>query len=399
MELLSPAGNFEKLKAAILYGADAVFMGGPAFGLRANAGNFTFDEMEEAFKYLHERGKKGYVTVNIYPQTHELSDIAKYLKTCEQLGADALIVSDPGIFSIIKQEGIKTPVAISTQANTTNLAAVNFWADLGAKRVIMAREVRKNDLEEIIKNAKCQVETFIHGAICISMSGRCLISSYMTGKDANNGECTHPCRWNYALVEEKREGEYFPVYEDERGTYLYNSKDLCLLDRIGELVKMGSSSGKIEGRMKSIMYASIVTGVYRQAINEALKDPDNYKAKKEWHELLGSVSNRGYIEGFYGAEEDVTAINRQTSGYSRAAAFLGVAVKDSHNDELEITCRAKFAPNEEITILTPDLKKINVTPELILDEGGFKIGATRPNYIYKIPFKEKAPAGSLIMRF
>ena len=399
MELLSPAGNFEKLKAAILYGADAVFMGGPAFGLRANAGNFTFDEMEEAFKYLHERGKKGYVTVNIYPQTHELSDIAKYLKTCEQLGADALIVSDPGIFSIIKQEGIKTPVAISTQANTTNLAAVNFWADLGAKRVIMAREVRKNDLEEIIKNAKCQVETFIHGAICISMSGRCLISSYMTGKDANNGECTHPCRWNYALVEEKREGEYFPVYEDERGTYLYNSKDLCLLDRIGELVKMGSSSGKIEGRMKSIMYVSIVTGVYRQAINEALKDPDNYKAKKEWHELLGSVSNRGYIEGFYGAEEDVTAINRQTSGYSRAAAFLGVAVKDSYNDELEITCRAKFAPNEEITILTPDLRKINVTPELILDEGGFKIDATRPNYIYKIPFKEKAPAGSLIMRF
>ena len=399
MELLSPAGNFEKLKAAILYGADAVFMGGPAFGLRANAGNFTFDEMEEAFKYLHERGKKGYVTVNIYPQTHELADIAKYLKTCEQLGADALIVSDPGIFSIIKQEGIKTPVAISTQANTTNLAAVNFWADLGAKRVIMAREVRKNDLEEIIKNAKCQVETFIHGAICISMSGRCLISSYMTGKDANNGECTHPCRWNYALVEEKREGEYFPVYEDERGTYLYNSKDLCLLDRIGELVKMGSSSGKIEGRMKSIMYVSIVTGVYRQAINEAMKDADNYKAKKEWHELLGSVSNRGYIEGFYGAEEDVTAINRQTSGYSRAAAFLGVAVKDSHSDELEITCRAKFAPNEEITILTPDLRKINVTPELILDEGGFKIDATRPNYIYKIPFKEKAPVGSLIMRF
>lgn len=399
MELLSPAGNFEKLKAAILYGADAVFMGGPAFGLRANAGNFTFDEMEEAFKYLHVRGKKGYVTVNIYPQTHELNDIAKYLKTCEKLGADALIVSDPGIFSIIKQEGIKTPVAISTQANTTNLAAVNFWADLGAHRVIMAREVRKNDLAEIIKNAKCQVETFIHGAICISMSGRCLISSYMTGKDANNGECTHPCRWNYALVEEKREGEYFPVYEDERGTYLYNSKDLCLLDRIGELVKMGSSSGKIEGRMKSIMYVSIVTGVYRQAINEALKDPDNYKAKKEWHELLGSVSNRGYIEGFYGAEEDVTAINRETSGYSRAAAFLGVAVKDSSNNELEITCRAKFAPNEEITILTPDLKKINVTPELILDEGGNKIDATRPNYIYKIPFQEKAPAGSLVMRF
>lgn len=399
MELLSPAGNFEKLKAAVRFGADAVFMGGPAFGLRANAGNFSFDEMEEAFKYLHDRGKKGYVTVNIYPQTHELDDIRKYLKKCEQLGADALIISDPGIFSIVKQEGIKTPVSISTQANTTNLAAVNFWASLGAHRVIMAREVRREDLIEIMKHAQCEVETFIHGAICISMSGRCLISSYMTGKDANNGECTHPCRWNYALMEEKRDGEYFPVYEDERGTYLYNSKDLCLLDRIGELVKMGSASGKIEGRMKSIMYVSIVTGVYRQAIDAAMKDADSYKPLPEWRQLLESVSNRGYIEGFYGGEYDAAAINRETSGYSRSAAFLGVALKDSSNDELEITCRAKFAPNEEITILTPDLKKINVTPEIVLDEGGNKIEATRPNYIYKIPFKDKAPEGSLIMRF
>ena len=399
MELLSPAGNFEKLKAAVLFGADAVFMGGPAFGLRANAGNFSFDEMEEAFKYLHDRGKKGYVTVNIYPQTHELDDIRKYLKKCEQLGADALIISDPGIFSIVKQEGIKTPVSISTQANTTNLAAVNFWASLGAHRVIMAREVRREDLIEIMKHAQCEVETFIHGAICISMSGRCLISSYMTGKDANNGECTHPCRWNYALMEEKRDGEYFPVYEDERGTYLYNSKDLCLLDRIGELVKMGSASGKIEGRMKSIMYVSIVTGVYRQAIDAAMKDADSYKPLPEWRQLLESVSNRGYIEGFYGGEYDTAAINRETSGYSRSAAFLGVALKDSSNDELEITCRAKFAPNEEITILTPDLKKINVTPEIVLDEGGNKVEATRPNYIYKIPFKDKAPEGSLIMRF
>ncbi|MDE7315011.1 MAG: U32 family peptidase [Mucispirillum sp.] len=399
MELLSPAGNFEKLKAAVRFGADAVFMGGPAFGLRANAGNFSFDEMEEAFKYLHVRGKKGYVTVNIYPQSHELESIRKYLKKCEQLGADALIISDPGIFSMVKQEGIKTPVSISTQANTTNLAAVNFWASLGASRVIMAREVRKEDLIEIMKNAECEVETFIHGAICISMSGRCLISSYMTGKDANNGECTHPCRWNYALMEEKRDGEYFPVYEDERGTYLYNSKDLCLLDRIGELVKMGSASGKIEGRMKSIMYVSIVTGVYRQAIDAAKKDADNYKPLPEWRHLLESVSNRGYIEGFYGGEYDTNAINRQTSGYSRSAAFLGVALKDSSNDELEITCRAKFTPNEEITILTPDLKKIKVIPEIVLDEGGNKIDAARPNYIYKIPFKGKAEEGSLIMRF
>ncbi len=399
MELLSPAGNFEKLKAAIKFGADAVFMGGPAFGLRANAGNFSFEEMEHAFKYLHDKGKKGYVTVNIFPKTYELENIRKYLKTCEELGADALIISDPGIFSIAKEENIKTPISISTQANTTNLAAVNFWASLGASRVIMAREIEKNDLKEIIKNATCQVETFIHGAICISMSGRCLISSYLTGKDANNGECTHPCRWNYALMEEKRDGEYFPVYEDERGTYLYNSKDLCLLDRIGELVKMGSASGKIEGRMKSIMYVSIVTGVYRKALDMALSDPDNYKALPEWHNLLNSVSNRGYIEGFYGGESDINAINRATSGYSRTASFLGVVLKDNCNDEIVLTCRAKFIPQEEITILTPDLKKINVTPEFILDEGNNRIDATRPNYTYKIPCKEKVEADSLIIRF
>lgn len=397
MELLSPAGNFEKLKAAVLFGADAVFMGGPAFGLRAKAGNFTYDEMEEAFKYLHERGKKGYVTVNIYPKSDELADIALYLKKCEQMGADGLIISDPGIFSIAKNEGIKTPVSISTQANTTNLAAVNFWAGLGAKRVIMAREVSGKDLAEIVQNAKCEVETFIHGAMCISMSGRCLISSYMTGKDANNGECTHPCRWSYSLMEETRPGEYYPVYEDERGTYLYNSKDLCLLDRIGELVDMGAASGKIEGRMKSVMYVSIVTGVYRAAIDAAKKDPACYQPKPEWRNLLESVSNRGYIEGFYGGEKDIAAINRETSGYTRSASFLGTVTKSGR--EISVSCRAKFMPKEEITLLTPDLEKINIIPELICDENNESVEATRPNYVYKIPYDREIPAGSLVMRF
>ena len=398
MELLAPAGNFDKLKSAVLFGADAVFMGGPAFGLRANAGNFTYDELEEALKYLHERGKKGYVTVNVYPTTSELSSIEKHLKTCEAVGADALIISDPGIFSMVQKLGIKTPVSISTQANTTNLAAVNFWADLGAKRVIMAREVKKHDLKEIITGARCEVETFIHGAICISMSGRCLISSYMTGRDANNGECTHPCRWNYSLMEETRQGEYFPVYEDERGTYLYNSKDLCLLDKIGELISMGLASGKIEGRMKSVMYVSIVTGVYRKAIDLAKKDPLNYKPDPSWRTLLESVSNRGYIEGFYSSLEDNEAVNRQDSGYSRAASFLGV-VNTCKNNEIELSCRAKFIPNEEITILTPNLEKINITPEKIYDEGSNEVESTRPNYKYKLLLNKEVEAGSLIMRF
>ena len=399
MELLSPAGNFEKLRAAVRFGADAVYMGGPAFGLRANAGNFEYDEMEEGLKYLHERGKKGYVAVNVFPQSSELLEIAKYLKKIESLGADEIIIGDPGIFSLAKKEGIKTPISISTQANITNLAAVNFWGDLGAERVIMAREVLKEDLVDICKHANCDVETFIHGAICISMSGRCLISSYMTGKDAQSGQCTQPCRWNYNLVEEKREGSYYPVYEDERGTYLYNSKDLCLLDRIGELVKMGVTSGKIEGRMKSVMYVSVVTGVYRAAIDAALKDPDNYVAKPEWHELLNSISNRGYIEGFYGGEYDADAINRDSSGYTREAAFLGLTTKDSDSTHIEVACRSKFLPTDEITILTPSLEKINFVPGYVLDSNGNKVENTRPNYTYTVPFNKVIPEGSLMMRY
>lgn len=397
MELLSPAGNFDKLAAAVSFGADAVYFGGPSFGLRAYAGNFSLDEMEHALKYLHERGKKGYVTVNIYPRTSELEGIEKYLKTCESLGADGLIISDPGIFSIARKSGIKVPISISTQANTTNIAAVNFWAEQGAKRVIMAREVRKPDLESIIKGSECEIETFIHGAICISMSGRCLISAYMTGRDANRGECTHPCRWRYAVQEESRPNEFQSVFEDDRGSYLYNSKDLCLLERIGELEHMGLRSGKIEGRMKSVMYVSIVTGVYRAAIDRAMQ-ADDYKVDDYWRELLGAVSNRGYIEGFYSDTHDKDAINLDNSGYSRAADFLGVTVS-SKSDEATISCRAKFIPGEVLTFITPQLKKVDILHENIYDTESNKVESSRPNYNYKLATKEMIPTGSLLMRF
>lgn len=398
MELLSPAGNFEKLKAAVSFGADAVYFGGPSFGLRAFAGNFTFDEMEEALKYLHYRGKKGYVTVNVFPATSELSEIEKYLKRCEVFGADGLIISDPGVFYIARKAGIKTSIHISTQANTTNLAAVNFWAEQGAERVIMARETTASDLEATVQSAKCDIEVFIHGAMCISMSGRCLISSYMTGRSANKGECTHPCRWNYALMEETRPGAYYPVYEDERGTYLYNSKDLKLLNRIGELEKMGIRSGKIEGRMKSVMYVSVVTGVYRAAIDRAASDPYKYVVDENWRFLLDSVSNRGYTEGFYGCAGDSDAINRETGGYKRNASFLGV-VEGYRESELIISARAKFSVGETISVLEPGLKRTDITPAAIYDEYGYQVEHTRPNYIYKIKFLGEAEAGSLIMRF
>ncbi len=398
MELLSPAGNFEKMKAAVSFGADAVYFGGPAFGLRAFAGNFTFDEMEEALKYLHHRGRKGYVTVNVFPSTGELGGIEKYLKRCEAVGADGLIISDPGIFHIARRSGIKTPVSISTQANTTNLAAVNFWAEQGASRVIMARETSAGDLKATVSGAGCEIEVFIHGAVCISMSGRCLISSYMTGRDANKGECTHPCRWNYALMEESRPGMYYPVYEDERGTYLYNSKDLRLLERIGELEGMGVKSGKIEGRMKSVMYVSVVTGVYRAAIDRAVSDPDGYRADENWRFLLDSVSNRGYTEGFYGGADDREALNRDTGGYNRSASFLGV-VKDCRDGELTVEARARFFPGETLSVLEPGLKRTDAAFEIIRDEHGSPVENTRPNYVYKMKFPGNAEQGSLVMRF
>ncbi len=398
MELLSPAGNFEKLKAAVTFGADAVYFGGNSFGLRASAGNFDFDTMAEAIKYLHDRGKKGYLTVNVFANTSELDDIEKYLKTVSDIGVDGIIVSDPGIFYTAKKSGIKTPISISTQANTTNLAAVNFWADLGANRVIMAREVTAKDLESTIAKANCEVEVFIHGAICISMSGRCLISSYMTGRNANKGECTHPCRWNYSLVEETRPGEYYPVYEDEKGSYLYNSKDLMLLDKIGELERIGVKSGKIEGRMKSVMYVSVVTGVYRAAIDRAMKDPENYKSEESWKMLLHSISNRGYTEGFFGGDSDSNSMNRDTGGYKRGADFLGV-IEKSIDNEIFISARAKFTAGEKISILDPNLNKIDITPDIIYDENYSPVENTRPNYKYRIKFDKKIDTGALLMRF
>ncbi len=398
MELLSPAGNFDKLKAAISFGADAVYMGGPAFGLRAFAGNFSFDEMEHALKYLHERGKKGYVTMNVYPSTEQLAEVEPYVKRIADLGADGLIISDPGIFSIAKKSGVNVPISLSTQANTTNLSAVNFWGDMGASRVILAREVKKHDMQEIVKGANTEIETFIHGAICISMSGRCLISAYMTGRDANQGECTHPCRWKYSLMEETREGQYYPVYEDNDMTYLYNSKDMCLLHRIGELVKMGVKSGKVEGRMKSVMYASIVTGVYRKAIDQALKDPENYTVDPHLERMLSCVSNRGYTEGFYSGEDDYFAINRDNANSTNQADFLAAVVGQKGGNVI-VSCRAKFLVGEKLAFVTPSLDIIEfTTSQIIADDSEQLVENTRPNYKYQIPMEQQLPEGSLLLR-
>jgi len=396
MELLSPAGNFEKMKTAVMYGADAVYLAGTGFGLRAKAGNFDNDGLVEAFSYLRERGKKGYVTVNAYLKSGEFDGLKQYLGELNEIGPDALIVSDPGVFKTIKDMGIKIPVHISTQANVTNLQAVELWAQLGAERVILAREVHKDEVAYICKNSSIEIECFVHGAMCISMSGRCLISNYMTGRDANHGECTHPCRWNYSLVEEKRPGVSWDVEEDERGTYFYNSKDLCLIDHIGDMADMGVKSFKIEGRMKSIMYSAVVTGVYRQALDEAAKNPKEYKVKPEWMELLKSVSHRHYTDAFFGGNVGHDSMNYESNAYLHDCDYIG-SLKNISGQSAEILCKNKFVLNEELNIITPDMNVIPVSFDKISDEHG-DVEFTKPSVDYYVNIPETVPEGSILRR-
>lgn len=383
MELLSPAGNMEKLKMAVLYGADAVYFGGNIFGLRANAGNFSIEEMQKAMEYLHNAGKKGYLTLNAYIRDSELDKLKQYIKETSRL-VDAYIISDPGVFALAAELAPEVERHISTQANITNSQAVNFWADKGASRVVVARELPKAELAALIKNSKIDIEAFVHGAICISYSGRCIISAYMTGRDANRGECTQPCRWNYQVKEVTRPKQDFDIEEDERGTYLYNAKDLCLLDRIGELHDMGVKSLKIEGRMKSAMYTAVVTGVYRKAIDRALKG--DYAADNKWRELLDSVSNRHYTEGFYSFVPDKEAMNYESSAYIRNADFLGVIKNFSETDtkaKFSLECRAKLTIGERLEILTPELDSIIFTPQKIIFKGE-PVDNTKPSLVFEI---------------
>ena len=269
IELLAPAGDLEKLKFAIIYGADAVYFAGENFGLRAGASNFTISEMEEGISFAHERNKKVYITVNIFAHNEDIDIFKEYIKTLDSMGIDAFIVSDPGIFTIIKETVKNAEIHISTQANTTNYQSVMFWHKLGAKRIVLARELTFDEIRNIRSkiDESVELEAFVHGAMCISYSGRCLLSNFMTDRDANRGECSHPCRWKYALVEQKRPGEYYPIEENDRGTYIMNSRDLCMIEHILELIESGISSAKIEGRMKSIFYVATVVSAYRKAID------------------------------------------------------------------------------------------------------------------------------------
>jgi len=394
-ELLAPAGSYEKMLAAVRFGADAVYLAGEGFGLRVRAGNFDLASMEQAVNFLHSNDKKGYVTVNAFLKNGELDGVRDYIGELASIKPDALIISDPGVFKIARETAPQIPVHISTQANVTNISAVDFWHSLGAERVILAREVTGEEAAYICRNSKCEVEVFVHGAMCISMSGRCLISNYMTGRDANAGDCAQSCRWNYSLVEKTRDGQYFPVQEDERGTYFYNSKDLCLIEHVEELARMGVKSLKIEGRMKSVMYVSAVTGVYRQAIDSAAQG--GFQVKPEWIKHLKSVSHREYTEAFYKGHAGEESMNYGTSSYVRGCEFLGV-VESDHEEGSVVDAKSKFAPDEKAMLLTPDMTENEITVGRISAMNGIDEINTKPGMKYILKGL-KAPAGSLLRRY
>ena len=387
---------------AILYGADAVYIGGQRFGLRASADNFSPEQMKEGVEFAHNRGARVYVTVNIIPHNHDLVGLPQYIKQLEGIGVDAIIVSDPGIFSIAREVSPDMEIHISTQANNTNYKSAEFWYKLGAKRVVVARELSFDEIREIKDKTPqgLDIEAFVHGAMCISYSGRCLLSSYMTGRDSNKGACSHPCRWKYSLVEEKRPGEYYPVYEDERGTYIFNSKDLCMIEHIPQLIEAGIYSFKLEGRMKSSFYVATVVSAYRKAIDEYHKDPANYKFDPKWLEELSKASHREYTTGFY---FDKTTGNDQiynTSSYIREYDFVGLVL--DYNEETGIATveqRNRLIVGDEIEVLRPDGSYFTQKISQIINEEGESIRtAPHPQMIMQIPMDQKVCEFSILRR-
>ncbi len=376
-ELLVPASSLEVLKEAVIYGADAVYIGGEVFGLRAKAKNFSKEEMKEGIDFAHERGVKVYVTANILAHNADLEGAREYFKELKALGPDALIISDPGMFTIAKEECPKIDIHISTQANNTNYMTYKFWHDLGATRVVSARELSLKEIREIKDNIPegMEIESFMHGAMCISYSGRCLLSSFFTGRDANRGECTHPCRWKYAVVEEKRPGEYFPVYENERGTYIFNSKDLCMIEHIPEMVEAGIDSFKIEGRMKTALYVAAVARTYRMAIDDYFEDPEKYKKNMPLYlEEISKCTYRQFTTGFYFGKPDENTQIYDSNTYVNEYKYLGI-VEETKGDGFtaRITQRNKFCVGDEIEIMKPDGRNIFTKVLSLTTESGEEV--------------------------
>ena len=371
-ELLIPASSLEVLKTAVIFGADAVYIGGEAFGLRAKAKNFSMDEMREGIAFAHEHGVKVYVTANILAPHYDLDGVRAYFEEPRDIRPDALIIADPGVFEIAKEVCPEIERHISTQANNTNYGTYLFWHKQGASRVVSARELSLREIKEIRSHIPddLEIETFVHGAMCISYSGRCLLSNYFTGRDANHGACTHPCRWKYAVVEETRPGEYLPVYENERGTYIFNSKDLCMIEHIPELIDAGIDSFKIEGRMKTALYVATVARTYRKAIDDYQKDPELYRKNMPWYlEQIVGCTYRQFTTGFFFGKPGDESQIYDSNTYLRDYTYLGMA-GEVRDGMVRIEQRNKFSVGEEIEIMKPDGRNLEVTVERIVNEEG-----------------------------
>lgn len=372
-ELLIPASSLEVLKTAVIFGADAVYIGGEAFGLRAKAKNFSMEDMKEGIEFAHAHGVKVYVTANILAHNRDLAGVEAYFRELREVHPDALIIADPGVFTIAKRVCPEIERHISTQANNTNYDTYLFWHELGAKRVVSARELSLEEIREIREHIPedMEIETFVHGAMCISYSGRCLLSNYFTGRDANQGACTHPCRWKYAVVEETRPGEYMPVYENERGTYIFNSKDLCMIEHIPEILEAGIDSLKIEGRMKTALYVATVARTYRKAIDDYKKDPKLYKKNMPWY--LDQISNctyRQFTTGFFFGKPDEASQIYDSNTYVKEYTYLGIVGEKNEEGLYRIEQRNKFSVGETIEIMKPDGSNISVQVRRIVNENG-----------------------------
>ena len=392
-ELLIPASSLEVLKVAVKYGADAVYIGGEAFGLRAKAKNFSMDQIKEGIEFAHSHGVRVFITANILAHNSDLMGVRKYFEELREIKPDALIISDPGIFEIAKDVLPEMEIHISTQANNTNYATYNFWYNMGAKRVVSARELSLGEIKEIRENIPddMEIETFIHGAMCISYSGRCLLSSFMAGRDANRGECTHPCRWKYAVVEESRPGEYMPVEENERGTYIFNSKDLCMVEYIPELINSGIDSLKIEGRMKTALYVASVARTYRMAIDDYLKDPEYYKSRIPFYkDEISKCTYRQYTTGFFFSKPNEETQIYDSNTYIRKFVYLGLIGEKNANGLYRVEQRNKFSIGEQIEVMKPDGTNLEVIVKKIVDEeGNEQESAPHPKQVIFVEISEE----------
>ena len=399
-ELLIPAGSLEVLKTAVVFGADAVYIGGEAFGLRAKAKNFGKEEMEEGIRFAHEYGVKVHVTANILAHNGDLSGAEDYLKELKALKPDALIVADPGIFTIAREICPEIDIHISTQANNTNYGTFRFWGRQGAKRVVSARELSLAEIKEIRENIPedLEIESFIHGAMCISYSGRCLLSSYFTGRDANQGACTHPCRWKYAVMEETRPGEFFPVYENERGTYIFNSKDLCMIEHIPEMIDAGIDSFKIEGRMKTALYVATVARTYRKAIDDYMESEEKYRKNMDWYKTeIAKCTYRQFTTGFYFGKPDEQTQIYDSNTYVNEYIYLGTVEEKDKEGRAKISQRNKFCVGDTIEIMKPDGRNIETTVLSLTTQEGERVeSAPHPKQTLFIGMTQEAETGDIL---